>query len=474
MSYVKPRIRVLTKDQIEHIHDYSLKILAKVGIRVDSERARDVFENVSGISTVDNILRIPPELVDWALKVAPSVVDIYNRRGEPVFQLGDIPNFQTRFGTGVTNLYYQDPMTDEVKPFTRKHMEITTRLGDALPNFDVVSTAGIIQDYPPDVIDLYGTLEMVANTIKPLVVLVSEDHCFDATMNLLEHLHGNLAERPFIIPYLNPITPLVLNESTTDKMVAAIERDLPFIYNSVGMAGATSPITPAGTLALLNAELLAGLVFSQLIKEGTPIIVGILATDFDMKNMQGYYTPRTLPLNLACAEMMAYYGLPHSGSSGSGVGWGADLLGSSTLWINHLTSCLGKVGLAPFVGGRFESLVFSSSFAVYANEVVRQARLYGSGFQLDDESVALNEIETIGPGGNFFMADQTVKLCRNTNFTVGIWPYLVLDDWEAAGKPRADDLLRQHTRDLLDNLAAPEDHDELIAKGEAFIRKALP
>ncbi len=185
MHDVKPQMSVLTQEQIERIHDYSLKILEKVGIRVDSQRARKVFENATVKSTKDNILRIPREMVEWALKAAPSVVDIYNRRGEPVFQLGDIPDSQTRFGTGVTNLYYQDPMTDNVTPFTRRHMEMTTRLGDALPSFDVVSTAGIIQDYPPEVIDLYGTLEMVANTIKPLVVLISEDHCFDSAMDLI-------------------------------------------------------------------------------------------------------------------------------------------------------------------------------------------------------------------------------------------------------------------------------------------------
>lgn len=471
MSDVRPQISVLAQEQIDQVHHYSLKILAQIGIRVDSQRARKVIERAIGKSTRDNILRIPPELVDWALKIAPSVVDIYNRRGELVFQLGDILNSQTRFGTGVTNLYYQDPMSDDVTPFARKHMEITTRLGDALTSFDVVSTAGIIQDFPPEVADLYGALEMVANTVKPLVILVSDEHCFDTIFDLIEHLHGDLGQHPFCIPYFNPITPLVLNEGTTDKIMATIERGLPFIYNSVGMAGATSPITPAGTLVLLNAELLAGLVFSQVFLEGTPIILGSLAADFDMKNMQGYYTPRTLPLNLACAELMAYYGLPHSGSSGSGLGWGADLLGSATLWMNHLTSCLGKVGLAPFVGGRFESLVFSSAFTIYANEVVRQARLYAKGFKLDDESVALNEIETIGPGGNFLAADQTLKLCRKTNFTTGIWPYLTLDQWQADGKPKADDLLRQHTRDLMDNLTAPDDHDEIIAKGEAFIAK---
>jgi len=275
-------------------------------------------------------------------------------------------------------------------------MELATRLGGVLSNFNVVSTVGIIQDISPQVADLFGTLEMTANTTKPLVLLISEKQCFDASLDLLEHLHGDLSPKPFVLPYFNPITPLVLNEDTSDNIFSAIERGLPFIYNNYGMSGATSPITAASNLALLNAELLAGLVFSQLIKEGAPIILGSLPAGFNMQRMVSAYTPQTMLLNIACAEMMAYYELPHSGTSGSAPGWGADLTAGGTLWMNHLTADLGKVGLAPFVGGNFDSLVFSPALVVYSDEVIRQARLFKQGFVINDESVALNEI------GQFF------------------------------------------------------------------------
>jgi trimethylamine--corrinoid protein Co-methyltransferase len=240
------------------------------------------------------------------------------------------------------------------------------------------------------------------------------------------------------------------------------------------MSGATSPITPAGNLALLNAELLAGLVFSQLIKEGTPIILGSLPAGFDMQAMTSIYTSQTLLLNAASAEMMAYYNLPHSGTSGSGPGWGADLPASGTLWMNHLTGCLGKVGLSPFVGGNFDSLVFSPAFVVYSDEVIRQARLFKQGFALDDESVDLADIESVGPAGNFLMSDATFKLCREVDFSSSIWPNLTLDQWQADGSPSADKILRQHTRSLLDELPAPEDHAELIRAGESFIHDKQP
>jgi trimethylamine--corrinoid protein Co-methyltransferase len=126
------------------------------------------------------------------------------------------------------------------------------------------------------------------------------------------------------------------------------------------MAGATTPITPLGTLILLNAELLAGLVFAQLVREGTPVILGSLPAYFDMQTMASFYDTTSYLLNLACAEMMAAYALPHCGASGSGIGWGPDLVASGHQWMNHLLSCLGDVGLVPFVGDVLGSKAFSS------------------------------------------------------------------------------------------------------------------
>jgi trimethylamine--corrinoid protein Co-methyltransferase len=142
--------------------------------------------------------------------------------------------------------------------------------------------------------------------------------------------------------------------------------------------------------------------------------------------------------------------------------------------MNHLTGCLGKVGLAPFVGGNFDSLVFSPAMVVYSNEVMRQARIFTQGFDIDDDSVALNEIDAIGPGGNFLMADQTVALCREANFSNSIWPHLSLDQWQSEGYLQADKLLRAHTCKLLAELPRPEDHTDMIERGESFIRKKIP
>ncbi len=467
---VQPRITVLSSEQILQVHEYSLQILSSVGVRVDAARARRVFAQSDGAQvTDDNRVYIAPELVKWALKSAPSTVDIYDRHGNRVFRLGDD---RARFGIGVTTLYYQNPETDAVTPFIRQHLEKIVRLGDALSAYDVISTPGIVQDVDPALSDLYATLGMVANTLKPLVILVSEEMCFAKVLDLIEHLQGDLAAQPFVIPYLNPITPLVINAGTIDKMWLAIERGLPFIYSNYGMAGASTPITPAGALAVLNAELLAGLVLSQLIKEGTPIILGNLPAYMDMKAMTNFYDAKSYLVNLAGAEMMAYYHLPHCGASGSGMGWGADLIAAGHQWINHLTSCLGKVGLAPFVGDNLTSKVFSPTVIVYANEIIQQARRVAAGFTLDDDAVAIDEISQVGPGGDFLTASSTLKLFREAYFQSQIFPNLTMEEWQARGCPRADGLLRDYTRQLIAEAAAPSDYDDLMARGAAFIADA--
>lgn len=299
MSTVMPKISILNDEQKAVVHNYSLKILSSVGIRVDSAQARDIFERAIGKLAEDNRVRIPMELVNWALKTVPRRINIYNRNGHLAFTLGDTQNSETRFGIGVTNLYYQNPETDKVIPFNRKYMEISTRLGETLPGYDVVSTIGIIRNLPTDVADLYSTLEMTANTVKPLIILVSNEKCFNYVLDLLEHLHGDLVEKPFVIPYFNPITPLVINQGTANKMIIASKKGLPIIYSNMGMSGASTPITPGGTLALMNAELLAGLVLSQLIKKGSSIILGSLPASFDMKAMRSVYTPVTFLINIA-------------------------------------------------------------------------------------------------------------------------------------------------------------------------------
>ncbi len=465
---IRPAFTVLEDSQKERIHNDSLKILSTVGVRVESKEAKRIFSKKIGSSMVsDDIVRIPPEVVDEALQTTPSSIKIYNRKGDFAFQLpGD-----TRFGMGVTDLYYQNPENDNVVPFTREHMALMVRLGEKLPSYDVVSTIGVLQDVPAKVLDVYSTLEMASNTIKPLVVLVSDENAFVPVIELMENLFGNLSSKPFIIPFCTPISPLTINSGTVDKMMTTIKRGLPFIYSTGATAGATAPITPAESLCLLNAQLLAGVTLSQLIREGAPIIGGYVYSFLDMRGMSYFVDLFSHLVHRICAEMMNYYHLPHYGSAGGAMGWGADIINSGHQWMNHLLACIGKAGLVPMVGSILEYKVFSPTAAVYANEVIEQARIFAKGFSYDNEVVASDEIAEAGPGGEFLSSDLTLKRFRQAYYQSDIFPQLTLEAWQEQGCQRADEVLRGYTKDLIDNLTAPGDHGDLMEQGEAFIRK---
>ena len=257
-------------------------------------------------------------------------------------------------------------------------------------------------------------------------------------------------------------------------MITSIRYDLPVMYSNYGMYGGTSPITEGGTLALLNAELLAGLVFSQLVKEGSKMILGSLPAAFHMATMRSYYSPTSYLLNLAIAEIMDYYQIPHCGTSGSNNGRGGDLPASDSFWLNHLSSCLGKIGCAPFVGGNFESLAFSPTAVVLSNHIIGEARKFPGGFVLNDHTVNLKEIATIGHGGDYLTSEQTLASMEKISKANTLWSPMSLEEWKRQGMPAAENELIETTLDLYSRAReSSEENGEVIQKGERYITGRL-
>ncbi|MEI6289118.1 MAG: trimethylamine methyltransferase family protein [Chloroflexota bacterium] len=467
MNNVRPTLSMLTQEQMEQVQHYVLRILGETGVRVDSDRIITLLEKTGQVMVDGSRVRFSAEIVEQSIKSAPPVIQMHDRKGEPAFRLGDD---RLRFGVGVTALYYQEPINDNLLEFTREHMRILTRLATSLKNYDCISTLGIVRDVPEALGDFYGNLEMFANTNKPLVVLTSDEDNFVSLLKMFEHLGGDLGNKPYILPYFNPVSPLVMDSGTLQKMEAAIDKGLPFIFSNYSMIGATTPFTPAGSLSLLLAELLAGLTISQVIKPGTPVSLGMLPAYFDMKTMLNFYDPQSVLLNIACAEMMAFYKLPHTGASLSGTGWGMDLIAADSYWMNTLTFALTKGGLAPFIGDSHGSKTISPCTIVHGHEIIEQALRLANGFQLDETQAVLNEISRIGPGGSFLGAPSTVKNYKTGYYNSPIYPRWTMEKWQSEGQPGARQVLRDKTQSMINSLEEPEDYAELISRGEVFIK----
>lgn len=467
MNNAKPVLNLLNFEQINQIHRYALDILAEPGVRVDSPHVIDILKKTGQVQVKDGIVKFSSELVEQAIQLAPPEIQMYDRSGNPAFLLGDD---RLRFGVGVSALYYQEPVADNLELFTRQHMRILTRLGSILKNYDVISTPGIVRDVPDSLSDLYGNLEMFANTSKPLVVLTSDENSLEPLLMLMETLHGDLGQKPFVMPYFNPVSPLVMNTGTLLKMEVTIERNLPFIFSSYSMAGTSTPLTPTGTLSLLLAELLAGLTISQTIKPGTPVSLGMLPAFFDMKYMTNFYDPQSVLINIACAEMLAHYKLPHCGASGSGTGWGMDHIAIDQYWLNTLTYALTKGGLAPFIGDSLGSKSISPCTIVNMNEVIDQALRFANGFHLDATQAGLEDIIKVGPGGSFLTSPSTLKNFRSGYYSSPLYPRWSMEKWQVEGQPDSGQVLRKKTQDLINELPEPIDYEYLIGKGTEYIK----
>jgi trimethylamine--corrinoid protein Co-methyltransferase len=467
---VTPKLILLDSEQIQKIHKSSVRILKDIGIQVESRTALHIFEKSEGVKVHDHIVHLEEELIDHAIGLAPSTIEVFNKLGKSAFHLGNMRSNETRFGIGATNTWFQGIEGKQIELFTRRHMRHSTKLGDMLDNYDLISTLGIPSDVPVDKCDLYSALDQYVNTNKPLVLLISGEGKIQEVFDLLTALHGDISSKPFCIPYVNPITPLVMNRTTTDKMIASIHQNLPVMYSNYGMYGGTTPATEGGTLALLNAELLAGLVFSQLVREGSQVVLGCLPAAFNMANMGSYYTPASYLMNLACAEMMEFYEIPHCGTSGSSNGRGADLITSGNLWLNHLSSCMGKVGCAPFVGANFDSTVLSPSTVVLSDQIIGEARKFARGFVLTEQTICLSDIGHVGHGGNYFTSKQTLESLMELSSSESMWSILNLDSWQKLQMPTAENTLMEHTRELYSNaIKESELNTDIIKQGESYI-----
>jgi trimethylamine--corrinoid protein Co-methyltransferase len=189
-----------------------------------------------------------------------------------------------------------------------------------------------------------------------------------------------------------------------------------------------------------------------------------------MENMGSGYTPESYLINLACAEMMDHYEIPHCGTSGSGNGRGADLITSGHLWLNHLSSCLGKVGCVPFVGGNFDSTVFSPATIVLSNQIIGEARSFSRGFSMDDADQYLKEIALIGHGGDFLTSENTLAALNKLKSTNAIWQSMDLETWKKQDMPLAEKELKEKTQELyFTALKASEKNNDILKKGEAYI-----
>jgi trimethylamine--corrinoid protein Co-methyltransferase len=294
---------------------------------------------------------------------------------------------------------------------------------------------------------------MMEHTTKPIVFVCDDRADCEAIAAMAAAAAGGtetLRLNPTLLLYSEPSTPLKHSETATGKLLYMAEQALPIVHSPAPMMGGTAPVTMAGGLALGNAEVLSSLVMHQLMRPGAPFIYGSGLHHMDMKTTISVYgAPEFQLARVAVAEMGQFYGLPTWGYAGHSDSCAMDEQAASDAAFSVLVALLSGNNLVHDVGYLEAGLTTSPEMIVFTAEMISMMRSFVAGVSLDDESLALEVIHKVGPGGDFLTQKHTLKHFRS------LWQPMLFErrraeEWMAAGSKRLRDRLRDGTVALMD------------------------
>jgi trimethylamine--corrinoid protein Co-methyltransferase len=289
---LRPTMRMLSDEQIQAIHHTSLDILSQTGIVMKNESARELLLD-AGAWESDGRIKVPEHLVMDAIASAPSRIPMYNRLGELTM---DLETGKVFFGPGSDCIFTIDVETGERRKATAEDVRRIAHLCDGLDQMDFTMSMGNPSDVPPLDIYIHEFISMIRGSIKPTVYTANNRADMEDIYRIACAVVGGeteLRERPFLMLYAESISPLLYPDESVDKLLFCAEKGIPVTYPPSPNTGGGGPITLAGALALGNAECLAGLVLTQLVRRGTPFLYGMNIAALDMKSaIVSYGAPR--------------------------------------------------------------------------------------------------------------------------------------------------------------------------------------
>lgn len=443
------QFRVLSLNQIKKIHLATLEVLERTGVRIGCQEGFDLLRE-GGCKTEGDVVHFPPHLVEWAINSAPSQVLLWNRLGNKKLALG---GRNTYFGLGPTLLNMIDLETGKRRVFKREDTAKAAKVADALPNIDWVMGLGTISDVPPQYSDRFEFEAMVKNTSKPIVIWNYTKEGLKDSMEMASAVVGgkeNLLKRPFLISYAEPISPLTGDRAATEKLLLAAEYGIPIIHTPCIQSGASAPVTLAGALVSANAENLSSLVIAQLKRKGTAFLMGGVITIMDMRDAQMSYGAPELSLALSgFTDIAHYYGVPTWGTAGCSDSKLPDEQAAVEATFSSLFSMLSGANLVHDVGYLESGKTGALEMIVMVDEILGYIRRITRGIEVNEETLAIDAIEEVGPGGHFLTHSHTLR-----NFRKELWQPDLSDrqswsKWVEGGKKRMEDRTREKTQLIL-------------------------
>ena len=465
-----PKYEYLPSEGIEKIHDTSLRVLEEFGIAFNHDEAVDILERAG--CEVDRealpapLVKFPRAFVLEQIAQAPSEFPIYARNPKNDIIMGG--------NHMVLAPVYGPPNVQDLdkgrREATLHDFHNFVKLAQVVP--DLHNAGGVVCE-PNDEPQATRHLDMIHAllTLSDKTFMgnvVSAENAND-TIEMAAMVFGGrekIAQNPVLLALINVNSPRLYDTRMLDSLVTYARARQPLIITPFILAGAMSPVAVGGTLVQQNAEALAGIVLTQLINPGTPVVYGSFLSNSDMQSgSPAFGTPESAAALFVSAQLARKYKLPFRSGGGLTSSKVADAQAmweaNNTFWPTFL-ACTNFVLHA---AGWLESgLVSSYEKFVMDVEQLRIMQVFLRGIALDEEGLALDAFEAIGPGGYFFGAAHTMRHFRDAFYRPLIADVQNYVRWEQKGAETADVRANRVWKKWLNEYEQPP-MDEGIAEG---------
>jgi len=463
--------RVLSDDQIEEIKRAALDVMQQVGFKVYHAGAKKMLKQVGAVIRGDRV-RVPEHVVNGCLATAPKGYTIYSRDGQRAME---VEGRKSYYGTSTASPNTQDALTGDIHPTLVKDIAIGAKVADAMDQIDWVMPMGSVQDVPPKSADLYEFEAVVTNTTKPVVFIGYTPQGVERVYEMASAVAGgleNLQQKPFLIFYPEPISPLVQPADVIDRLFICADLNLPQMQGPSIQFGATAPVTLAGGVVQGTAEALMCVVLAQLRKPGCPCSLGCNFGVFDMtQGLLALAAPEVSLALAAQAEVARSFGLPTWGLAGATGAKTLDAQAGAESAFGILAQGLGGLNLIHDVGYMDNGMVCSAAQLVLGNEVIGMARRFVEGITVNRDTLARDIIENVGPGGHFLQESHTLNHFRRELWLPSLMARMPRETWMEAGSQDLDAVIRDRLRNILAHHKVPPLPDKTLEAISAIRKK---
>jgi trimethylamine--corrinoid protein Co-methyltransferase len=468
----------LTKVQIQQIHQASLSVLEHTGVHIEHEESLDLYQR-GGARVDGKRVYISAAMVEEALEKAPSRVLLAGRDpGQDVVLEGK----RVYAGTGGSPTMVLDPGADTVRPGTLRDLADLARLADALTHCDFITIPLHPTDVPEEDVPVNRFYACLVNSAKHVMGGVGSVEGARQVIEMGTLIAGGLQalqERPIVSAVTSwMVSPLHLDTSVTDILVEWCKHGLPVVLSSAPMAGSTSPVTLAGSLVQLNAEQLSGIVLTQLVRPGTPVLAGYIPGVADMRS--GGYLGGAVEFGMmqaAAAQLAHFYRVPIYCSGGMSD---SKLPDAQAGYEKMATLMLAAMGGCNYIHHAISMVTnmntASLEQAVIDDEITGMVMRVLRGVEVSAPALAVEAIGRVGPGGHYLMDEHTLGFMRSEFFYPTVADRQNRAAWEESGKQdtraraaeRVEELLRKHSPPGLPPAVDATIRDEFNVRPDRF------